>query len=234
MRPVSPGTARMPLVSIGTPARRWLTIVTSATASAPASGSASPSSGNVGAEADVRTVLGEQQRRVGRQRVERVRDGRQRVVVDDDALGGVDGLRAGLGHDGGDDVADESHLVGREHGPVQRLGHHRELLQRRETEVVATGVVHGDDARHRRRLADVDRDQVGVRDRSTARTPRAPCSARRGRRRTSRSPVKQRRDPRDDGPRSRGSNRMQPCATPDVKTRGHDTQVAASCPAACS
>ncbi len=37
----SPGTARRALVSIGTPASRWLTIVTSATASAPASGAAS-------------------------------------------------------------------------------------------------------------------------------------------------------------------------------------------------
>ena len=118
-----------------------------------------------GGEAHVRAVLGEQQRRVGRQRVERVRDRRQRVVLDDDALDGVDGLRAGLRDDGRDDVADESHLVGREHRPVQRLGHRRELLQRRETEVVAARVVHGHDTRHRQRLGDVDRDQVGVRDR---------------------------------------------------------------------
>ena len=41
----SPGTARITLHSIGTPARRWLTIVTSATASAPSS--ASTSSPNV-------------------------------------------------------------------------------------------------------------------------------------------------------------------------------------------
>ena len=41
----SPGTATMALHSIGTPARRWLTIVTSATASAPSR--ASTSSPNV-------------------------------------------------------------------------------------------------------------------------------------------------------------------------------------------
>ena len=41
----SPGTARMALHSIGTPASRWLTIVTSATASAPSR--ASTSSPNV-------------------------------------------------------------------------------------------------------------------------------------------------------------------------------------------
>ena len=43
----SAGTARMPFVSIGTPARRWLTMVTSATLSAPTSGSTSPSSGKL-------------------------------------------------------------------------------------------------------------------------------------------------------------------------------------------
>ena len=42
MPPVgSPGTMRQPLGSIGTPARRWLTMVTSATTSAPARGSSS-------------------------------------------------------------------------------------------------------------------------------------------------------------------------------------------------
>src|SRR4051794_34571394 len=45
--PPSAGTARMPLVSIGTPASRWLTIVTSATTSAPSHGSESSPSGNV-------------------------------------------------------------------------------------------------------------------------------------------------------------------------------------------
>src|SRR3954463_16276801 len=45
--PPSPGTAMMPFVSIGPPASRWLTIVTSATELAPASGSESSPSGNV-------------------------------------------------------------------------------------------------------------------------------------------------------------------------------------------
>ena len=123
------------------------------------------------------------------------------------------GLRAGLGHDGGDDVADEAHLARGEDRPVQRLGHHRELLQRREAEVVAAGVVDGHHARHRRRLADVDGDQVAVGDRRPderdvqhARLdevvdvlPLARQAA---------------RDLRGDGPRSRGSNRMQAWRTP--------------------
>ncbi len=40
------GTARIPLVSIGTPASRWLTIVTSPMAAAPSIGSESSPSGN--------------------------------------------------------------------------------------------------------------------------------------------------------------------------------------------
>ena len=66
----------------------------------------------------------------------RVTDG-QRVVVDDHRLGRVGGLRLGLGHDRGDDVADEAHLVRGEDRAVERRRHHREPLERRQAEVVA-------------------------------------------------------------------------------------------------
>ena len=164
MRPGSPGTARMPLVSIGTPGQALTHHRDLGDDVGAGERVGVALLGEGGGEAHVRTMFGEQQRRIGRQCVERVRDRRQRVVLDDDALGGIDGLRAGLRDDGRDDVADESHLVRGEHGPVQRLGHRRELLQRRETEVVATRVVHGHDTRHRRCLGDVDRDHVGVRN----------------------------------------------------------------------
>ena len=122
----------MPLVSIGTPARRWLTIVTSATTSAPTSGSASSPSGERRCRSTTfEPCSGNSSGASGASASAAVEHRRQRVVVDDDRLGGVDRLRTGLGDDGGDDVADEAHLAGGEHRPVQRLGHHRELLQRR-------------------------------------------------------------------------------------------------------
>ena len=121
--------------------------------------------GELGAEADVRAVLREQEGSVGRERLGGGHHRRQRVVVDDDGLGGVDRLCPRLGHDRGDDVADEAHLVGREDGAVQGVGHHREALQAREAEVVATSVVHGEHAGHRCRRAHVDRCHLGVGDR---------------------------------------------------------------------
>ena len=75
---------------------------------------------DVRGEADVRAVLGEQQRRLRRQRVAQGHDDGQRLVVDDDRLGGVDGLRLRLGHDGGDDVADEAHPLAGEDRAVER------------------------------------------------------------------------------------------------------------------
>jgi hypothetical protein len=39
------------------------------------------------------------------------------------------------------------------------------LLQRRQTQVIASCVVHGQHARHRQRLANINRHEVGVRDR---------------------------------------------------------------------
>ena len=63
--------------------------------------------------------------------------------------------------------------------------HHREALERRQAEVVAVGVVHGDHAGHRLppRLMSTD-DDVGVGDRRAHEARRAACPARRGRRRT--------------------------------------------------
>ena len=93
--------------SIGTPASRWLTIVTSATASAPSR--ASTSSPNVVAKQTFEPCSGNRIGASGASAAAAVVTAGQRVVVDDDGLGGVDGLLARLGDDGGDDVADEAH-----------------------------------------------------------------------------------------------------------------------------
>ena len=180
----------MPLVSIGTPASRWLTIVTSATASAPSSGSASSPSGNVGAEADVRTVLREQQRRVGSERLGGGHDRGQRVVVDDHGLGRVDRLRLRLGDDRGDDVADEAHLVGGEDGRFSVGGIIGKPWRRREPEVVAAqrGTPRPRRASTPPRSTSTDATLAWAIGRAHERDVE-PCPARRGRRRTCRSPV---------------------------------------------
>ncbi len=116
------GTARTPLFSIGTPASRWLTIVSSATASAPSQRVAALLA-ELADEADVRSGVREQQRCVGGQSVERVDDDGQGIDVDDDLLGGVGRLRPRLGDHGGDDVADETDLVVGEHRAVERVRH---------------------------------------------------------------------------------------------------------------
>ena len=59
------------------------------------------------ARADVGAGVGEEQH-VARERLRGVDHRRQRLVVDDDELGGVDALGAGLGEDDGDDVPDEA------------------------------------------------------------------------------------------------------------------------------
>ena len=108
----SPGTMRQPLDSIGTPARRWLTIATSATTSAPSSGSLVGT--ERGGEAHVAPAVGEEQRARRRASASAWETtDRQRVDLDHDRLGGVDRLGAGLGDDGGDDVADEADPVTR-------------------------------------------------------------------------------------------------------------------------
>ncbi len=122
--------------------------------------------GERGAEAHVRAVLGEEERCVARHRIGSGQDRCQRVVVDDHLLGRVARLGSSLGDDRGHDVADEPHLLRREHRTVQRLRHHHELLEGREGEVVVARV-DGHHARHRRRAAGVDRQEVGVGDRGT-------------------------------------------------------------------
>ena len=74
---------------------------------------------------EVRAVLGEQERGAVGERRLRVDDDRQRVVVDDDQLGRVDGLGARLGDDRGDDVADEPDGAVGERGAAERGRQHR-------------------------------------------------------------------------------------------------------------
>jgi len=64
-------------------------------------------------------------------------------------------------------VADEAHFARREYRAIERGRHHCEALERRQTEIVATAVVHTDDSGHRRRATDVDRYHIAVRDRRT-------------------------------------------------------------------
>ena len=85
----------------------------------------------------------------------------ERVVVDDHGLGGVGGLLAGLGDDGGDRLADVADAVAGEQRPGDgRVERRRDRLQaevgRRED---------ADHAGHRRRLGRVDRRDRAVGDR---------------------------------------------------------------------
>ena len=115
-------------------------------------------------EAHVGAVVGKEERGVrGRRRI--LGDHRrQRIDIDDDGLGRVDGLRGRLGHDGRDDVADEAHAVTGEDRPVERVRQHGEPLERRKAQVVA-GVVDGQDARQALGLVDVDGPHLAVRQR---------------------------------------------------------------------
>ena len=83
------------------------------------------------------------------------------VVVDDDQLGGVGGLGAGLGHHRGDGLAHEAHDVTGQQGPQHLLvqeAHRRGLVG----DVDVVDGPHREHARHRRRLADVDLEQAGA------------------------------------------------------------------------
>ena len=117
------------------------------------------------AEAHVAPVGGKQQRRLGTKGRLLRHDNRQRVGLNHDDLGGVDCLRIRLGHDRGDDVADEANGALREDRPVERLGQHREGLERRQPQVVSAGVVDGQHAGHIHRVADVHRAKPAVSDR---------------------------------------------------------------------
>ena len=147
--PPSSGTATTPLFSIGTPARRWLTIVTSATASAPSHGSP-PSLPNSVAKHTFEPVSGNSSGASAARPSAAVMTAGSGSMSANTCLGGVVGLRLRFGDHGGDHVADEPHPVAGEDRPVEVGRQHREALHRRHPEVVA-GVVHGDDARHRRR-----------------------------------------------------------------------------------
>ena len=114
-------------------------------------------------EADVRTIFGEQKRRVGRQPRRGGHHDREGVVVGDDGVGGIGRLLMGLGHDRRHDVADETHAVLREHGPVQRRRQQWEALHRGQAEVVG-GRVHRDHPGHVPGRLGVDRQDVAVGD----------------------------------------------------------------------
>ncbi len=62
-------------------------------------------------EADIVRAIVPDQRHAGLDRVAGRDDGRQRLVIDLDQLGGIDRLVIGLGHDEGDIVADHAHPV---------------------------------------------------------------------------------------------------------------------------
>ena len=82
-----------------------------------------------------------------RQRLLGVDDRVEHVVVDDDGLGGVGRLAAGLGDDGGDRLADVAHPVAGQ----QRARHRRVERRRRRLEAEVGGREHAEHARHRRR-----------------------------------------------------------------------------------
>ncbi len=62
-------------------------------------------------EADIVWAIVPDQRHAGLDRVAGRNDGRQRLVIDLDQLGGIDRLVIGLGHDEGDIIADHAHPV---------------------------------------------------------------------------------------------------------------------------
>ena len=172
----------------------------------------------LGGEADVRAGVGEQQRGVGRQPVGGGEHDRQRLDVGEHLLCGVVGLRLRFGDHGSDHVADEAHPITGEDRPVVVGRQHREALHRRHAEVVA-GVEHGDDTRHRRGAADVDRVDRAVGDLRPNESPRRACRSRRGRRRTClrRSAAS---GPPAGAPHSPRSNQNQPRQNPLISLLG--------------
>ena len=149
VRPSSapPGRTAIALPSIGITASRWLTIRARTTTSASASGSAS-------ADAQRRPrgwcpAPGTAARRVRLERGLHVDDGGQRVVVDLDQLGGVDGGGLRLGDHDRDRLPDEPDPVGGQRRARQlRVDDHQAVVGR---QVEVGRGEHGDDARRRRR-----------------------------------------------------------------------------------
>ena len=114
-------------------------------------------------EADVRPVLGKQERRIRLECLGWGHHHRQRFDVEKDGFGRVHRLSLRLRDDGGADVADEPDPVGAEHRAIERGRHHREHLHRRQPEVVA-GVEDGSNSWHRLGVRHVDPVQHAVGD----------------------------------------------------------------------
>ncbi len=100
-------------------------------------------------------------------RLGNVRHGRERLVVDLDELGRVDGERAALGHDNRDAVARIARLVGREgpvHGNVAVAGHGPRAGERARPFLRQVGAGEGgDDSLGGQRLREVDLRDLRVR-----------------------------------------------------------------------
>ncbi len=112
---------------------------------------------------EVGAVIGEQQRGVFGECCFGIDHRGERLVVDDHAFSGVDGLGAGLGNDGGDDVADEPHDAASQGRAVECRRQHDEAVHVVEAEGLVGG--HRDHARHLLGVAGVDSHELRVRHR---------------------------------------------------------------------
>ena len=123
-----------------------------------------PLLGGAGA-ADVRADVRVQQNPV-LDRLTRIRDDRQLLVVDHDEVGGVGGRVLALGEDRGDDVAGEADRVAREDRPVHPLVDSQERRRAERPQVDVGGGEHLH-PRQLQRLGDVDVGDPRVRVRGS-------------------------------------------------------------------
>ena len=123
----------MALPSIGTTAMRWFCRVARTIVVAPASGSTEVSPAR--ARDQIGADLLELQRSVVGHGLLEVDHGVERVVVDLDQLGGIDGGRFGLGDDHGDRLTDESNLVDRQRRPGAGSVEDHETVERLHAQV---------------------------------------------------------------------------------------------------
>ena len=114
----------------------------------------------LGAHGHVRPVVGMDQHLVGEGGLD-ADDRLERVVVDDDGLGGVDGLGQGLGHDGDDRLPHEPDHVGGQDRPGEG-GRHRHHARGGGVVGEVGGGHDGQHARHRQGFADVDPGDAAV------------------------------------------------------------------------
>ena len=119
-----------------------------------------------GAEADVGAVFREEQRRISCESLRRGDYGLERLVIHDDSFGGVGCGRLRGGHDGGDDIAHKADDIFGENRSIECGRHHREALERGQSEIVA-GVIDGLDPGHRLSGRHVDAQDLGVSLRGT-------------------------------------------------------------------